>query len=132
MKTSLTGLLLAVSCFLLTGCAALAVGGAGAGGYHVAKDKRTFGEMTADARITSSINTAYLKDSLVQTMNIDVDTHHGVVTLHGRVDHQEEATRAIDIALDAENVTKVISNLVIMNQAMSPRGVVYQKSPPAP
>jgi hyperosmotically inducible protein len=132
MKMIHIGLLLVISCFLLTGCAALAVGGAGAGGYHVANDKRTFQEMTADARITSSVNTEYLKDDLVQTMNIDVDTHRGVVTLHGMVDNQEEATRAIDIALEHENVTAVVSNLVIRNQALSPRGVVYRKSPPAP
>jgi osmotically-inducible protein OsmY len=132
MKMVHIGLLLTVSCFLLTGCAALAVGGAGAGGYHVANDKRSFQEMTTDARVTSSINTEYLKDDLVQTMNVDVDTHRGVVTLHGMVDNQEEASRAIDIALENKNVTKVISNLHIRNQALSPRGVVYKKSPVAP
>ena len=42
---------------------------------------------------------------------------------------EAKATRAIDIALDAENVTEVISNLVIRNQALSPRGVVYRKQP---
>ena len=63
----------------------------------------------------------------MKTMHIDVDTYHGVVTLHGKVGDQEEATRAIDIALDADNVIEVISNLVIMNQAMSPLGVVYRK-----
>lgn len=132
MRMAHIGLLLTVSCFLLTGCAAVAVGGAGVGGYHVATDKRTFREMTADARVTSSINTAYLKDDLVHTMGIDVDTHRGVVTLHGMVDNQEEASRAIDIALENENVTEVISNLHIRNQALSPRGVVYKKAPVAP
>lgn len=127
MKIVQTGVLLLVSCFFLTGCAAVAVGGAGAGGYTVAKDKRTFQEMTADAKVTSSINREYLKDDLVDTMSIDVDTYRGVVTLHGMVDNQEEARRAIDIALDAMNVTEVISNLVIRNQALSPRGVVYRK-----
>lgn len=127
MKTAYIGLLLIFSCTLFTGCAVLAIGGAGAGGYHVAKDKRTFEEITADAKITSSINREYLKDDLVPTMSVDVDTFLGVVTLHGMVDNQEEAGRAIEIALDAEHVIEVISNLVIRNQALSPRGVVYRK-----
>jgi osmotically-inducible protein OsmY len=131
MRTVHIGLLLVISCFTLSGCAALVAGGAGAGGYYVAKDRRTFQEMTDDAKITSSINTQYVKDDLIHTMSIDVDTYRGVVTLHGYVDHQEEATRAIDIALDTSNVTKVISNLVFRNQALSPRGVVYQKAPAA-
>jgi hyperosmotically inducible protein len=129
MKTTHIGLLLVVSCFFLTGCAALAAGGAGAGGYHVGSDKRTFQEMTNDAKVTYNINAAYVKDELIHTMHIDVDTYRGVVTLHGMVDHQEEATRAIDIALDTGNVTEVISNLVLRNQALSPRGVVYRKKP---
>ena len=127
MKTVHIGLLVIVICSLFTGCAAVVVGGAGAGGYTVAKERRSIGEMTADAKITYSINAAYVKDSLVKTLHIDVDTHLGVVTLRGKVDSQEEATRAIDIALDSSNVIEVISNLVIMNQALSPLGVVYRK-----
>ena len=127
MKTVRLGLLLVVICSLFTGCAAVVVGGAGAGGYAVAKERRSFQEMSADAKVTYNINAAFVKDDLVKTMHIDVDTYHGVVTLHGKVGDQEEATRAIDIALDADNVIEVISNLVILNQAMSPLGVVYRK-----
>ena len=125
MRTTLANLLLMVACLYLTGCADLHGGGVGAG-----SERRSFQEISDDASITSKINMEYFKDELIHTIRIDVDTHRGIVTLHGYADHQEEATRAIDIALDTPGVTKVISNLVIKNQALSPRGVVYQKAPP--
>ena len=123
MKTTHIVLLLVVSCCVLSACSTRV------GSYHIGSDNRTFQERSDDARITYGINREYLKDELIHTLHIDVDTYYGVVTLHGMVDDQEEATRAIDIALDAENVTEVISNLVHRNRAMSPRGVVYKKKP---
>jgi osmotically-inducible protein OsmY len=123
MRTAYLGLLLVVSCGILSGCSTRS------DHYNIGSDSRSFEEMSDDAKVTYSINRKYLKDDLIHTVHIDVDTHRGVVTLHGMVDHQEEATRAIDIALDTENVTEVISNLVLRNQALSPRGVVYKKKP---
>jgi hyperosmotically inducible protein len=125
MRTTLANLLLMIACLYLTGCADLHGGGVGAG-----SDRRSFQEISDDASITSKINMEYFKDELIHTIRIDVDTHRGIVTLNGSADHQEEATRAIDIALDTPGVSKVISNLVIKNQALSPRGVIYQKAPP--
>ena len=125
MRTTFLNLLLIVVCLYLAGCADLHGGGVGAG-----SERRSFQQITDDAKITSNINTQYFKEELIHTIRIDVDTHRGVVTLNGYTDHQEEATRAIDIALDTPGVSKVISNLVLKNQAMSPRGVVYRKAPP--
>lgn len=125
MRTKFVKLLLFVACLYLAGCADLHGGGVGAG-----DERRSFQQITDDAKITSRINTEYFKDELIHTIRIDVDTHRGVVSLHGYADNQEEATRAIDIALDTPGVTKVISNLVIKNQGLSPRGVVYRKAPP--
>ena len=125
MRKEIVKLLLFSACLYLAGCADLHGGGVGAG-----DERRSFQQITDDAKITSRINTEYFKDELIHTIRIDVDTHRGVVSLHGYADHMEEATRAIDIALDTPGVTKVISNLVIKNQALSPRGVVYRKAPP--
>ena len=126
MRTLFLNLLLIVACFYLVGCADLTGGGVGAG-----SERRSFQEIKDDARITSKINTEYFKDELIHTIRIDVDTHRGVVTLNGYADHQQEASRAIDIALDTPGVTQVISNLVLKSEAMSPRGVVYRKAAPA-
>ena len=109
---------------LLSGCAALVVGGAGAGGYYVAKDKRSLGVITSDAGITSSINRKYLQDDMVSAIDINVDTHQGVVTLKGAVDNPEAARRAYDLAYSVEGVTQVISKLTIRSQPMSPWGPV--------
>lgn len=125
MRTLFSNLLLIVAGLYLAGCADLHGGGVGAG-----SERRSFQQVTDDAKITSKINTEYFKHELIHTIRIDVDTHRGVVTLHGYADHQEEASRAIDIALDTPGVSMVISNLVIKNQALSPRGVVYRKAPP--
>jgi osmotically-inducible protein OsmY len=126
MRLLRVGLLITITVCYLTGCAGLVIGGAAAGGYYVAKDKRSSGEIVEDATITSSINAKYVKDDLVSALDVNVDTYRGVVTLNGLVANKAAATRAIDLALSTKNVTKVISNLTIRDQALSPRGVVYQ------
>jgi hyperosmotically inducible protein len=112
---------------LLNGCAALVVGGAAggaAGAYYVEKDKRSFAEITSDTGITSSINTKFLQDDLVSAIDVNVDTHKGVVTLKGVVSTYEVARRAYDIAYSVEGVTQVISKLTIRSEPMSPWGPV--------
>lgn len=99
---------------LLSGCGALVVGGAAAGGYYVGKDERTLGEITDDASITSSINASYVKDSQVSALDINVDTRRGVVTLYGSVDSQAVASRAVEIARSTKGVKQVISKLTVV------------------
>ena len=126
MRKLLLNLLFAVAALNLAGCADLHGGGVGAG-----SDRRSFQEVSDDVKITSEINTSFFKDELIHTLRIDVDTHRGVVTLNGHADDQDEASRAIEIALNTPGVSYVISNLIIKNQAMSPLGVVYRKAVPA-
>lgn len=112
---------------LLNGCAALLVGGAAggaAGAYYVEKDKRGFEAIASDAGITSSINTKFIQDDLVSAIDVNVDTHNGVVTLKGVVNTHEVARRAYDIAYSVEGVTQVISKLTIRSEPMSPWGPV--------
>ena len=110
----------------LSGCTALVVGGAGAGagGYYVAKSERTMGEIASDARITSAINTKFLRDDMVSAIGINVDTHKGVVTLKGTVDNQVVARRAYDLAFSVEGVSQVFTKLTIRSEPMSPWGEV--------
>ena len=112
------GLLQIFIVYYFTGCTA--------GLVMLADDKRSLGEITDDTVITSSINVKYVTDELVSALDVNVDTHRGVVTLNGLVANLAAATRAVDLALSTKNVTKVISNLTLRNQALSPRGVVYQ------
>jgi hyperosmotically inducible protein len=117
MNAIKAGLLLTIIVYTLSGCAGLII---------AADDKRSVRQITDDATITSSINVKYATDDLVSPLDINVDTHRGVVTLNGLVANQATAARAIDLALDTKNVTKVISNLTLRDQALSPMGVVYQ------
>jgi hyperosmotically inducible protein len=104
--------LLIVSC--LTGCAAAVVGGAAAGGYYVAKSDRSAGEIADDASITSSINTRYVKDDLINAFDINVDTYQGIVTLYGTVPSPQVAQRAVQLAQSVNGVKRVVSKLNVV------------------
>jgi hyperosmotically inducible protein len=117
MKFLQAGLLQAIMIYCLTGCSGLIV---------LADDKRSLGEITDDATITTTINAKFLSDDMVSALDVNVDTYRGVVTLDGLVANQAAAARAIDLALSTRNVTKVICNLTLRNQALSPRGIIYQ------
>jgi len=120
-KVCVVALLLAGS---LSGCAAVAVGGAAAGGYYVVKDERTMAEIYDDASITAAINSRFLKDDLVSAVDVNVDTNYGEVTLKGTVDNPAVARRAYDLAYSVEGVTRVISQLTIRSETMTPWGPV--------
>lgn len=99
---------------LLQGCVAAAVGGAAAGGYYVGKDERTVGEITDDATITTKVKSLLIAEKNIKSLDINVDTHLRVVTLHGQVRSGSEERRAIEIATDVKGVTRVISNLRVV------------------
>ncbi|UCF93844.1 MAG: BON domain-containing protein [Desulfobacterales bacterium] len=98
---------------LVTGCTPALIGGGAAGGYAVATDERSVGEMVDDATITSQINTAMAQDPQVHPHRIDVDTLEGDVVLSGVVDTQEEADRALEIARGVQGVKSVKNDLQI-------------------
>ncbi len=100
---------------LLSGCGALVVGGAAAGGYYVGKDERSIGQISEDATITSSINAKYVKDDLVSALDINVDTRNGVVTLYGSVSSSAVAARAVQLARGVKGVKQVHSKLTVVN-----------------
>jgi osmotically-inducible protein OsmY len=70
-------------------------------------------EVVTDAAITSAVKTKLLADATVPGLKINVDTTGRVVTLNGVVDSQAEATRAVALARETTNVTRVIDNLKV-------------------
>ncbi len=98
---------------LLQGCAAVAVGGAAAGGYYVGKDKRDFNTIVSDAGITTSVNSRLLGAKGVKTFDINVDTYNGVVILSGNVPSRKIKNKIIKLSKDVKGVKKVISKLKI-------------------
>lgn len=98
-----------------SGCTLFLVGAGVGGGYYVAKDERPAGRIFKDAGITGSIKTKFIKDSRVDALDINVDTHAGVVTLNGHVENASIAKRAVALAYSVKGVEKVSSNLVVVS-----------------
>ena len=67
----------------------------------------------ADAGITASIKTDFLKDPDLSILKIDVDTRGGVVTLNGLAENEEARQRAERIALGVKGVREVRNFLVL-------------------
>ena len=97
-----------------SGCIWLAVGGAGAAGYEVAKDDRTIGTKLEDAAITSSTKARLLADERINGLDVNVDTYEGVVTLHGHTETRNDRARAIEIASGVKGVRSVTSKLKVL------------------
>jgi osmotically-inducible protein OsmY len=68
-------------------------------------------DATADARTTAAIKTKFLATKDVPAMGISVNTTAGIVTLSGAVDHEDEISRLMALALEVDGVREVISTL---------------------
>jgi hyperosmotically inducible protein len=100
---------------LSTGCFWLAVGGAGAVGYEIAKDDRTIGTKLSDASITSGVKTKLIRDSEIDAIDINVDTFQGVVTLNGNIQSRNAKRRAAKLARSVKGVKSVRSKLIVVS-----------------
>jgi hyperosmotically inducible protein len=69
-----------------------------------------------DAGITAAVKAKLLVDPDVSGLRINVDTHGRVVTLTGRVRTEAEKSRALDIAREAENVTRIVDLLTVQGR----------------
>lgn len=98
---------------LLSGCTALVVGGAAAGGYQVGKDERAPSVIASDSAITTRIKGKYVADSTVSVFNIGVRTYTGVVTLTGTVASYVARDQAGRIARGTGGVTSVNNQIVV-------------------
>jgi hyperosmotically inducible protein len=66
-----------------------------------------------DASITTKVKRAVLAEPGLKSLQIDVDTVNGVVTLNGTVDTQEMRDRTTNIARGVDGVRSVIDNLAV-------------------
>ena len=114
MTNRWSAIALLASVFLVSGCTALLVGGAAAGGYYVGKDERTTGEITDDGVITAAVKTKFIGDDLVKARNINVDTYRRVVSLRGTVDSAAARDRAIALARSVDNVARVVADELVV------------------
>lgn len=66
-----------------------------------------------DATITTKVKTAVLAEPGLKTLQIDVDTKNGVVTLAGTVDTPALKDRAQQVAQGVSGVSSVNNNLTV-------------------
>ena len=71
------------------------------------------GEAVADSAITAQVKTAFLADAAVKGLQVNVETHDGVVMLSGALDTAANVDRAVTIAKGIEGVKSVDSRLAV-------------------
>ena len=73
----------------------------------------TTGAALTDTGITASVKARLLADPDVSGLRIEVDTQDRIVTLTGAVDSAREKSRAIEIAGQVDNVTRVEDHFTV-------------------
>ena len=105
---------------VISGCAAVAVGGAVAAGVMVAEDRRTVGTMTEDEGVEQKASSR-IKEK-IKDVHINVTSYNRMVLLTGEVPTAAAKTDAERIARAVENVRSVFNELQIAgNTAMQAR-----------
>ena len=105
------GLVLLLTGLGLNGCTSVLVSSPGS---HTS-DGRPASVVQADNHITAMVKSALIQDASVDSVNIQVSTHRGVVTLLGHTHSQAELTRAMRLARNVKGVRQVLSRLVVID-----------------
>ncbi|PPC97940.1 MAG: transporter [Methylotenera sp.] len=66
-----------------------------------------------DATITAKIKAAFIAESTIKSLDINVSTTDGVVTLTGIADLPESSQKATDVAMLISEVKKVENQLIV-------------------
>jgi osmotically-inducible protein OsmY len=77
------------------------------------KKAGTTGEVLSDAAITSAVKAKLLGDGTTPGLKVDVDTDHGVVTLHGNLATAAQRAMAVRLARETKGVTRVVDKLTV-------------------
>ena len=110
-------LIILLSLLTLSGCTALAIGGAGVVGYQLGKDSRPPSVVTSDSAITTKIKGKYTADDVVSVFNIGVRTYEGTVTLTGAVGSINARDRAESLARGTNGVAAVNNQITIEDRS---------------
>lgn len=99
----------------MSGCAAVAIGGAAATGVMLAEDRRTVGAVTEDQGI--ELKTASRIEEKVKDAHINVTSYNRAVLLTGEVPSEAAKSDAERIARAVENVRSVFNELQVSGNA---------------
>jgi hyperosmotically inducible protein len=96
---------------LLSGCVAVAVGGAAVGGYYLGKDDRSVDVIAKDTAITGEVKSKLIAEPGINSGQINVDTYEGVVTLRGEIGNESQGAKAEKLARSVSGVKAVKTEL---------------------
>lgn len=109
----LKALTIVLLCTMISGCAAVAVGGA-ATGAAVAYDRRTTGTVMEDQTIEVKASRAFNADTeLSDETHINVTSYNTKVLMSGEAPTEELRDRAIEIARNIPKVSRVYNEIII-------------------
>jgi hyperosmotically inducible protein len=74
---------------------------------------KSLGQSFNDKVLGSKIKAKLIGEPNIRSLNIDVDVERSVVTLTGKVDHQVNKSRIIEIARTTGGTVKVVDNLML-------------------
>ena len=94
---------------------ALAVQGVKSVTNYLAVGSKSMGQAIDDKFIVGVINKNLIAEPNMKSLNIDVDSNNGVVTLTGIVLNNDQKSRALKIAQNTTGVVKVVDNLKVTN-----------------
>jgi len=94
---------------------ALAVAGVKGVTNYLTVGSKTMGQALEDSLIVGKINSNLIVEPNMRSLNIDVDSNNGVVTLTGIIANAAQKSRALEIAKNTAGVVKVIDNLKVTN-----------------
>ena len=90
-------------------------------GEVVLKKAETAGEKladaTADARITATIKTKFAREPQLSALSISVNTTAGKVTLSGWASSAEAVKTAMNLAIQTDGVSEVVSTLQVKSSS---------------
>jgi hyperosmotically inducible periplasmic protein len=111
-RSTPTAIALMLACgTLLSGCAAVVVGGAAVGGYYLGKDDRSVDVIAKDTAITGEVKSKLIAEPGIRSDQINVDTYEGIVTLRGEVATENQGATAEKIARSVSGVKAVKTEL---------------------
>ncbi len=109
----LKALTIVLLCTLISGCAAVAVGGA-ATGAAVAYDRRTTGTVIEDQTIEVKASRAFNADTeLSDDAHINVTSYNTRVLMAGEAPSEELRDRAVEIVRNIPKVSRVYNEVII-------------------
>lgn len=112
MRPNLIPLLMLAALPLINGCAAVAVGGAAAGGAMVAQDRRTVGTITEDEGIELKAS-GRIGERFKDGVHINATSYNRTVLLTGEVPDAAARAEVERIARGVENVRGVYNETVV-------------------